>query len=333
MKSRNPLRVELLRDALVESQHDVVAIVLDERGSLKSMWGNGEYMIFPRSTIKPLQAIPFVESGAVEGLGLDDRMIALACASHRGETFHFEVLKEWSTKVDLPENCLICGGHLPFDEEAQKEFIQKKTPLTPYCHNCAGKHLGILSTCKHLGHPLKGYEQTDHPCQVAIKKTLSAVTQFDHEKAIRGVDGCGIPTYALPLKNIALGLNVFVSSKVSGKRKETCERILQAWKAHPQLISGSKSFTSRAMEVSQGKVLLKNGAEGTLCGVLPELKMTFAVKASDGAARAAEAATLFLLHKLEAITKAESEALRPLALPLLKNSRDETIGQVRVVES
>jgi L-asparaginase II len=332
MKSPNPLRVDLLRDSLVESQHDVLAVVCDQRGEVIHAWGDFKHLIFPRSTIKPLQALPFVESGAVESFGLDDRMIALACASHRGEKLHFEILQEWSRKIDISESCLICGGHLPFDEESQKDFIKNEKLLTPFCHNCAGKHMGILSLCKQKKYSSSGYGQMSHPAQQEIRNTLSQATQFDHEKAHQGVDGCGIPTYAVPLESLARGLSVFLQLDLPEERKKACHRILDAWGRYPELVSGSNGFLSRTARATQGRVLLKNGAEGTLCGLAVNKQFSFILKALDGAPRAAEASALWILEKLGALSEGEFESLKPLALPALSNSRREIVGFVRVNE-
>ena len=332
MRSLNPLQVDVLRDSLIESQHQVLTVVCNHRGDVAEAWGDVSHLIFPRSTIKPLQALPFLESGAVESLGLDERMIALACASHRGEKLHLEVLREWSEKIQISESCLICGGHLPFDEESQKDFIRNEKPLTPFCHNCAGKHMGILSLCKQKNYSTKDYGHFSHPAQREIQKVLSETTQFDHEKAIQGIDGCGIPTYAAPLEALARGLSVFIQSQLSGHRRISCDRIVQAWKKYPELVSGTKSFLFKTAQVTRGRVLLKNGAEGTLCGLILDKQFSFILKTLDGAPRAAEAAALWTLRRLGALGETEYEVLKPLALPTISNSRGEVVGLLRVSE-
>lgn len=334
MQSRSPLHVDVLRDAVVESQHQVVVSVANHQGRVVGGAGHPDFLVYPRSTIKMLQTIPFVESGAAQAFDLDDRMIALASSSHRGEKNHIALLDEWMKKTDIAETCMVCGGHLPFEESAHKEIYVKNVPLTQKFHNCAGKHLGLLSTCKHLNLPMETYQSPDHPMQKQLKQILSESTQFDYEKAYLGIDGCGIPTYALPLKHLAIGMSVFIQEKISEVRKKTCEKILLSCQKHPFLLSGEKSFVSLANHITSGRVILKNGAEGSMCGLLVEKKLAFALKASDGAARAAEAATLQLLKLYGAVTEEEFSQLKPFALPDLKNSRGEIVGGLRVaVES
>jgi len=330
MKSRSPLSVEVLRGSVVESQHQVMVVVVDERAVPALYWGNPEYLTYPRSAIKMLQALPLVESGAAEAFGFEDRHLCLACSSHRGEKNHILAATEIMKKVGIHESQLACGAHAPAHEATAHEMIRRGLSPSPVMNNCSGKHSGIIATCLHLKENPEGYERYTHPAQVRLRKLLSEVTRFNHEKAHWGVDGCGIPTYALPLQNMAIGMQALVNPKEGETRRRAAQRILDAVRREPFYLSGTASFATDVIQQAQGRCLVKNGAEGVFCGVIPEKSWAFAVKAEDGAARAAQAATAFLLQKLGVFSEENIHVLKDYLEPKVKNWKEAEVGHLRV---
>lgn len=331
--TRQPIVVEVTRGAVVESSHQVVAVVANEIGHVNHYWGNPQFLTVPRSAIKMLQALPLVESGAAEKFALEEKHLALACSSHRGEKDHLSALNIWAEKVHLKESGLICGPHLPYDEGSAHDMIRRGLKPTAFCNNCAGKHLGIITTCLHLGEDPAGYEKYEHNAQKRLRQVLTETMKVDHSKVAYGVDGCGILTYAVPLQAIATGMSTFINPKESAHRKAAAERILHAVKAHPYYVSGSDTFTTDVIEKTQGRVVIKGGAEGVFCGVLPEKRVTFAVKASDGAGRAAQIVTAALLLQLGGVTEAEFKALAHYTQPSVTNWKGEVVGQIRIAKT
>ena len=248
MISKQPLVVEVLRGPVVESVHHVMVAVVNETGGLLHAWGNPQYSVMPRSAIKMLQALPMIESGAADKFHLDEKQIALACGSHRGEKDHLTSLTQWCEKCHITEKMFACGPHLPYNEEAAQDFIRRNQKPTVLCNNCAGKHAALIATCLHLGEDPQGYESYEHNAQKRLRKVLTETTKFDHGKAAHGVDGCGIPTYSIPLQNIATGMAVFVNSKESATRRAACERLTTAVRNHPFYLSGSGEFTTAVIE-------------------------------------------------------------------------------------
>jgi len=330
MKARIPLSVEVLRGSVVESQHQVMAVVVDERAVPALYFGNVDYLTFPRSAIKMLQALPFVESGAFEALGLEDKHLCLVCSSHRGEKSHILAVTEIMKKAGIREEMFVCGGHLPANEATAHEMIRRGINPTPMINNCSGKHSGIVATCLHLKENPEGYDKYTHPAQVRLRKVLSEVMRFDHEKAHYGIDGCGIPTYAVPLQNLAIGMHALIDPKQPDRRKAAAQRILAAVRHEPFYLSGTEHFATEVIQVTQGRCIVKNGAEGVYAGVLPEKRWAFAIKAEDGAMRAAEAATTFLLDKLGVLKEAEKTSLKKYLEPKVKNWKGVEVGSIRV---
>jgi len=333
MASRQPLVVEVLRGPIVESLHNVMAVVVNEIGTVTHFWGHPQFLTVPRSAIKMLQALPLIESGAADHFGLEDKHIALACSSHRGEKDHLAALAQWGEKVHIRESDFVCAPHLPYDEASAHELIRRNQKPTVLCNNCAGKHSAIITVCKHLGEDPAGYDKYEHSAQKRLRKILSEVTRVDHSKTAYGIDGCGIPTYAVPLQSLALGMTTFINSKETPARKAACERILRAVRSFPFYIAGSDNFTTAVIEKSQGRSIVKGGAEGVFCAILPEKRIAFAVKASDGAGRAAQVATAWLLLQLGGLSEAEFKSLAKYTMPSVTNWKGDVVGQMRVAKN
>ena len=171
--SDNPVLVEVMRGAIVESRHAGAVAVADAAGRLVLALGDVERPVFPRSAVKALQAILLVESGAADSFGLGDAELAVACASHSGDRVHVEAVRSLFGSAGLDESALACGAHWPVSEEAFRNLVRGGARALPIHNNCSGKHAGMLAACVHLGFDPRGYERVDHPLQIAIAGIIS----------------------------------------------------------------------------------------------------------------------------------------------------------------
>jgi L-asparaginase II len=330
MGSRNPLNVEVLRGNVVESSHHVMAVVADDKGQILTSWGNLNFLTMPRSAIKMLQALPLIESGAADKWDLNDKQICLACASHHGQKEHLAVLREWMAKANISESQLVCGAHLPSDIASANEVICQKTSPSVLMNNCSGKHVGLVTVAMHLGEKITGYENYESPTQKRLRKVLSETMRIDHSKLPFGVDGCGILTYAVPLQNLAIGLSSLISSREGEIRKAAAKRILKAVKAEPFYLAGTDDFCTVANKHTQGRTILKVGAEGVYAGILPEKGLVFAVKSTDGSKRAAELVAARLAKNYGGFTDAEFDELKKFTRPIITNWKGLEVGKLRL---
>ena len=153
--SASPVAVEVFRGGLLESQHRVNAIVIDAHERIVATAGDIGQRVFPRSSIKPFQAVPLIETGAGEAISLSPEELALACASHGGEPMHVDRVRAWLKRIDLAINDLGCGPHRP-SHGASAALLARSGQEPDRTHNnCSGKHTGMLSTARHMGEPIQ----------------------------------------------------------------------------------------------------------------------------------------------------------------------------------
>jgi L-asparaginase II len=201
----NLVVVEVTRGALVESAHRGAGAVVDADGRVVVALGDVERAVYPRSAVKALQALPLVESGAVERYGLGDEEIALACASHSGGENHVAAARAMLAKAGRDEEALECGAHWPLGEDEARALARSGRRPTALHNTCSGKHAGFVCLSCALGVDPKGYVAPNHPVQREVAASIEAMTGARLSEAVRGVDGCAIPTYAIPLVALALG--------------------------------------------------------------------------------------------------------------------------------
>ncbi|MDP6638518.1 MAG: asparaginase [SAR324 cluster bacterium] len=326
---RDPICVEVTRAGSIESQHQLFAVLMQPDGKIKKCWGDPEMFVFPRSAVKPLQAMALVSSGAVEKYDLSSQEIALACASHGGEPVHVEVVKNWLSKVGLNPSDLECGFHWPSHQESAHKMIAEGYLPQSVHNNCSGKHSGFLTLALQMGHTHEHYVQPDHPVQLRIQEILEKACDVDLSKSERAIDGCSVPTWAIPLKNLALGMarwgtGVMLDPKLS----RAAEVISKAMALHPYMVAGQGRCCTRVLRHFQGKVLVKTGAEGVYCAVFPELGLGLALKCLDGQKRASEAALVALIRKLGMVDEQDTEILSP---SIIRNHNQILVGGIRVV--
>jgi L-asparaginase II len=277
---------EITRGNSFESAHRGWIAVCDKNGDLI----NGTHDTFPdffaRSSIKPVQALPFLMSGGMETFNFGLSELAVICSSHSGEKKHLERVEHILNTIGLKEDNLLCGTHIPYSNKVAKELIEnKKEPTSLYC-NCSGKHAGMLATCLMNGWDLKTYLEYDHPLQKEIRKHLGVLIGLDAEQLIWGIDGCGIPTYKFPLDKLAKIFSYIVNyENAPSEYYDSLKLINKAFIAYPDLIAGEDRVDTVVMSSIKGKFISKIGGEAIFGMGLVNEKISFAIKIEDGANR------------------------------------------------
>lgn len=330
MGAKQPLTIEVTRGDMVESRHRAAAVVMDASGQTLHAWGDAGRLVYPRSAIKPVQALALIETGAAERFAVDDAEIALASASHGAAPAHTQAVAAWLKRLGFGERDLECGAHPPLDEEAAYALARAGHAPGPLCNNCSGKHAGFLTTAKHMGEPTAGYVRADHPVQARVRDILADMGGADLVQAPTGIDGCGIPVYGMALEGLARALaRMADGNRLSAARAEAVKRVIAAMTANPVLVAGAGRFDTRAMQAVPGAFAVKGGAEGVHGAVVPGLGLGVALKVDDGAKRAAEVAMAAILNFIGALPDG-------LAAPFLEapvvNAAGQTVGVVRMAE-
>ena len=322
----NPVLVEITRGERVESVHRGAAAVSDANGCLRIALGDVAHPIFSRSALKPIQAIPLIESGAAEAFGVSAEEIALACASHSGEPQHTTRIAAWEKRIGCSAADLACGPHRPIHEPTANAMIAKGEMWTPLHNNCSGKHTGFMTLARHFGAPVAGYQELDHPVQRAVERTLTEMAAVSGPLP-HGIDGCTVPNFAVPLTALARAAATFAGRvKLPGARAQACARIVSAMIAYPELVAGTGRACTLLMRQS-AKIAVKTGAEGVYLAILPALGLGVALKIDDGASRAAETAMASILIALGALPD-EGPAHELAHAPVL-NTRGLAVGERR----
>jgi L-asparaginase II len=328
--STNPVLVEVTRGDMVESRHRGAAAVLSADGTLKYGWGDIEKPVYARSSIKPLQALPLIESGAADRFGLVDEDVALACASHSGEAMHVQRVAGWLARIGLGPADLECGPQLPMNEQAAAELLRSGSTPSALHNNCSGKHTGFLTTAVHYGEPTGGYIRADHPVQQRLRRVLEQMSGVDLSTAPSGIDGCGIPVIGISLRATATAMARMADPRgLPAGRVAAIERVLRAMMAAPLMVSGSGRFCAVVMDRLGQRVALKGGAEGFFTAAIPGGGLGVAVKIDDGAARAAAVAVGAILCRLGVVSEAERIALVDQLEPPVHNRAGIVVGRVR----
>lgn len=335
----NPVLIEVLRGDSVESRHAGALAIVDASGAVHTALGDIERPIFPRSAVKLLQALPLVASGAAEGFGLTDAELALACASHSGEPEHVATAAGVLAKLGLDAGALECGTQWPSREPVLRGMLARGEMAGPLHNNCSGKHSGFVCVAclmaRNAGAEpadfVRGYVAAEHQVMREVAAALSAATGVDVERAPRGIDGCSIPTYAVPLRALALAFaRCGTGQGLSDGNARAARRLREAVAVAPFMVGGTDRFDTRVMQAYGERLFCKVGAEGVYCAALPELGLGVALKVDDGAVRAAEAAMAAIAAALLA---AEDDLLRGYSHLPLRNWRGTLVGSLRPADA
>jgi L-asparaginase II len=333
---------ELTRGETVESLHFGAFAIVDSHNQLLGSYGDPELVTFLRSSAKPFQALPFIESGGAKYWGFSERQVAITCALHSGTDQHAETLVEMQAKIGITQQHLQCGMHPPTDSVTAQKLLLAGLEPTPNRHNCSGKHTGMLAFAQMQQAPLENYLDPQHPIQKQILQTFSEMCGLEPGRVVLGTDGCSAPNFAIPLRNAALGFARLVDPwELSPARAAACQQITAAMTHYPEMVAGPGKFDTVLMAATGGKIVSKGGAEGyQAVGIKPGVLgseapgVGIALKISDGdlKGRARPAVTLAILQQLGALTPAEAETLAELGPDFpIYNWRKILVGEARTV--
>ena len=329
----NPILVNNLRGDVIENRHRGAIAVCDAHGRLLHAWGDVDALVYPRSAVKLLQALPLVESGAADHFELDDAELAMACSSHGAEPLHTETVQRWLERIELDEDALECGPHAPNHAPTAEAMLQQRQAYGRIHNNCSGKHTGMLTTCRFLGEATRGYIERDHPAQQRWFDSLGDMAGIDLRRLPWNRDGCGIPVIALPLTALATAFaRVAVPDELAQARAEAIERLGKAIAANPFMIAGSGRLGSEIIGLSGRRTLVKSGADGVFIAALQEKGLGVALKIDDGNGPAAEVAMLAVLRHLDGLHADELALLDGSCRVPISNTRGIITGYLQAAE-
>jgi L-asparaginase II len=292
------------RSGFTESLHHGAVVALGRDGSLEWSAGDADVVIYPRSSLKPLQAASMVGAG----LELDDRLLAVVCASHDGRPEHLAAVAEILASVGLDRGDLRNTPTLPLDPDASIAAVQAGECPSSIMQNCSGKHAGMLATAVVNGWPTSDYTAPDHPVQRRILDDLQRdVGPVEHV----GVDGCGAPAATVSLRALAKAVRRLA---VDGHPVE------RAMTSYPEMVGGPTRNVTVLMRAVDG-LLVKDGAEGVCVAALTDGRAA-AVKIGDGGGRAAAPVLVAALRMLDVDVAADT-----IVEPILGHG--EPVGRVR----
>ncbi|MCP2015002.1 L-asparaginase II [Deinococcus sp. HSC-46F16] len=314
-------QVVFTRGGVDESIHTVHVAVVDGAGEVVAACGAAGLVTFPRSSSKPVQALPL----ALAVPELPDDELAIACASHTGTPEHLAVVERLLARSGSTVADLRCGTHPPFDPGAAADLIRRNEKPTPLHHNCSGKHAGMLLACVRHGWPREGYAEHGHPLQVRIRELHAELGGVALEAVQAGTDGCSVPAFALPLDATARMFARLAAPQ--GELTPALERIFAAMTAWPFLIAGPGRLDTTLMPLVPG-LAAKMGAEafyGMALRETPRGPLGVAFKVADGGERARPHVALAVL---EALGVSVTPEMRTLAPATLSNWAGRGVGTV-----
>jgi L-asparaginase II len=331
--------LEVTRGGVVESIHYGAFVVADSHGGILQSWGSVDVVTFLRSSAKPFQAIPLIEAGGVEQFGFSEKQLALMCASHTGSDEHVAIAKSIQELIGATEEMLVCGTHPPSDKEAEYRLIQEGSRPTPNRHNCSGKHSGMLALAILTGESVEGYSEPGHPIQQKIMATFSEMFDLPTENIGIGIDGCSVPTFAVPLHAAATAFARLADpTTFSGERQRACRIVWKAMTNYPEVVGGGGRFDTQVMQVFNGSLLSKGGAEGyqgiaiapgAIAPDSPALGIALKISDGDQGSRARGFLSVSILRDLGLIEREVPALLSDFGSPNVKNWRKLDVGELR----
>ncbi len=326
--------VEVTRGQRVESHHRGHVAIVNGKGQLVGSVGDPEDMSFFRSSGKPFQAVPLVATGAADAFGFSPEELAMACASHSGTPEHQEIVRSMLSKVGLHEESLRCGYSPPIDEVESAHVTLDEKPRTLLQCECSGEHAGMVATCVHMGWDIDTYTEPDHPLQRMITEILAAASGVQESAFEQATDGCSLPTFGTSLQAIARSYAVLADPDSDlwdrpAEQRQALIRLREAMVTHPVVISGEGDIDTTIMQLTEGRVVAKLGAEGLLSLAVPGHQLGIAIRESGGASRALGPTACAIIDALGIEPGEVVQKLREALIEPVKAFSGKVVGEIR----
>lgn len=297
---------QVIRGGVVDCVHRGRIVVTDRDGRILYQAGDPNSTAFLRSTAKPFQAAAIVESGAAGHFHFTAPELALSAGSHSGTNDHIEILHGMMYKVGVSADDLLCGVSAPLDAKAHDELLMGGGHASTLTHNCSGKHVAMLAACKTNGWDIQHYTDREHPLQTRILQFLALTCRIESRHIQLAVDGCSVPTFGLPMVNIALGS---ARMGLAIHQDTALGQVVKAMQTHPLVFSGEGRYDAVLVQATKGRLIAKGGAEGLVGIGVPERGIGIAMKISDGSQRAMIPVLCSVLRQLDLISPSEKAAI------------------------
>ena len=325
--SRPALSIIKERAGALESEHLVDAVICNATGAVIQAYGDYDRLVFPRSAIKPLQAIALVEALMASGKDddLSDEDYSVICASHNGEIGHIKAVAALLHRFDIEPESLCCGAHWSNDQATCRAQALALTQPQKIHNNCSGKHAGMAALAKMMGADQNGYEQINHPVQQAIIAIINEMADMSVLDYDYGIDGCGAPAFSAPMHKWAKAFAQFAD--ITGPHAAACQKLREAIATSPFLIAGTGRACSAVNQAYGTGVTVKIGAEGVYAIAAHEFGLGAMLKVRDGDMRIAAVALGHILHRIGYEAKDE---LNSYFAPILHNWAGDEVGQITI---
>ena len=323
----NPVLATVSRGEVIESRHRG-ALAVVENGRLVAAFGDVATPVFCRSSTKPFQALPALERKLPERLGFSARERAMMIASHAGSQRHVEVVQAMLASGGFQEHDLQCGPHVPYDKASAYELIKAGHRPSRLHNNCSGKHAGFLHLTRELGERPAEYLEPETRAQRLVRAGIAEMAEVPDTTLLPAIDGCGAPTYQLPLQALAHAFARLANPEPLGPvRASACRSMLDAITQEPFFLAGQGQLTTALVEALPGRIFPKNGAEGVYAFGVPGRGLGCAVKIDDGHERGYFPVVLEVLLRLGVLPRLP-EALAEYHRVPLYNTQKKLTGHV-----
>ena len=324
--------VEFYRGDFPESVHQVDAVIVDRQAQIHWRTGADEASVYWRSGAKPFQLLPFLAVGGAGQFGLTGEEVAVMVSSHSGARFHVKCVQGILQKMRLAKEQLDCGVARPLDEEISRQMFRDGENYSNLHNDCSGKHAGMLGLSLLRGYPLAGYKEATHPLQGEMRRAVARVTRLQPDDLAEGIDGCGVPTFYVPRRSMALAYANLARPEPEywDDWCEPAQTVRSAMTSHPGYVGGDGRYETNLMRLTGGRLVAKLGAEATFCIGNCGSGQGFACKVKDGALRVLPHLCTEILHKNDWISDAEADRMREFYPPLIRNDHGDGVGRIVV---
>jgi len=325
--------VRVMRGRHIENQHRGHIVVANSKGKILYKVGDPDYLFCLRSCAKPLQALPVIETGAADQFNFTEEELAVFCGSLNGQDFHVKAVESILSKIGLNTSHLNCGIHQPSHRGTAKKLSSEGKIPGPVHNNCVGKHSAMLALCVFNSWPIENYCHIEHPVQQMILNKISQMTEVSKEEIKIGIDGCGVPVFFLPLKQLAISYAKLTEPHPSSEQGKNSPvvRMMRAVLNHPEMIAGDERICTDIMRNLHKRVFAKTGAEGGYALSIMDKGLGIGVKVEDGNNRALHSVVIETLNQLGLLHERERRNLVKYHRPVILNYRREEVGVIEPV--